>query len=475
MKKTLFTVAMMLIFTVVSAQTNPYIVKTRSAMKDTIQAAADSTGTQHKRMTDFVSMHFKFYSLCDWKPGMKFMVMPDKYDLIVRTFCDAETNKEVSSTTLREKIMEYKGHNETRDGHSRLNFECLDNHKKYYFQIPNGSFDDYCYGKLGVPTLAYLGDVDIARKELIGKTLYTKTKVYREDTSVDGDGYREIEVPKNMEVKVVKVGVGSRSFPVKIIVADSEGKEFYQTVAMSRTNSGMRDDEFIMDSLKHTFYGAFEMLDDIMAVDASNYTAYIGKTIHTKIKTRLLNETTKKQQSIPRMAEYMVESITKHKDEDMYTIKLKSTILGTFFYGEVSMDPKVEPSNKYFGNIFAPGSGKYIETTEAARTMIRSGHVSIGFNEDQVMMAAGEPDDIEPGKGGEYTWVFQRSNKKLLLVKFNGTRHVIGTSVRNGTITGSTATPKTGGKASTSKVAPTTPATSATKKDNWKDRNGTPL
>ena len=52
-----------------------------------------------------------------------------------------------------------------------------------------------------------------------------------------------VKVEKNMEVKVVAVGVGTRSFPVKIIVADKRGNEFFQDVAISKTNSGMRDDD----------------------------------------------------------------------------------------------------------------------------------------------------------------------------------------------------------------------------------------
>ena len=37
------------------------------------------------------------------------------------------------------------------------------------------------------------------------------------------------------------------------------------------------------------------------------------------------------------------------------------------------------------------------------------------------MMAAGEPNDIKNGENGMYTWIFNRSNNKLLFVEFNGT------------------------------------------------------
>ena len=158
-----------MMLTTVSAQENSYIVKTRSAKKTAVQTTTAegvaAAPEEEETAKDFISQNFKFYSLCDWEEGMKFMVMPEKYDLIVKTFCDAGTGKEVSSMSLRHKIMIYKGRNESADGHSRMNFYCQDNGKMYYFEIPSGSFDDYCYGKLGVPTLAYLGDVDIAREK----------------------------------------------------------------------------------------------------------------------------------------------------------------------------------------------------------------------------------------------------------------------------------------------------------------------
>ena len=247
-----------------------YIVKTKSAKKSATEKKAETntsgeTEEEEATATDFISQNFKYQSLCNWKEGMKFMVIPEKYDLVVNTFCDASTGKEVSSGKLMHKIMIYKNHTETPEGFARINFTCQDDGKAYYYQVPRGSFDDYCYNKMGVPTLAYLGDVDIARSLLMGKTLYTRTTLFREDTDYHGDGYAEVKVPANEEVKVVAVGVGTRKFPVKIIVADKNGKEFYQNVAMSKTNSGMRDDEFIMDNKKFTFYGSFELADENIA------------------------------------------------------------------------------------------------------------------------------------------------------------------------------------------------------------------
>ena len=435
MKRAFITACLALTFLAASAQENPYIVKTRNVKKSALNqlAGVDFPEEEEETALDFISQNFKFHSLCDWKKGMKFMVVPEKYDLVVKTFTDAATGKEVSTVPLKYKIMVYQGHTEGADGRSHLNFFCPDNNKNYYYEIPALSFDDYCYGKLGVPTLAYLGDVDLAKEKLVGKTLYTKARYYRIDTEYDGDGYRDIEKEKIEEVTVVAVGVGTRAFPVKIIVADKNGDEFYQNVAISKTNSGMRDDEFIMDNARYLFNNSFEMVDDVMAVNSRNYRKYIGKIIHTKNITRMLNETTQKQQAIPRMTEYQIETITPHKNDDMFTLKLKNTTVGTYFYKDVYLDDKANNDQaSYFGFIFAPGYGKQVETSEGSRAMIRQGHVGIGFSEDEVMLAAGEPDRTLNLENGRYIWYFNRSNNKILLVHFDGSGTVVDTTTEDG-------------------------------------------
>ena len=468
MKRLILMSCMALAFLTIFAQENPYIVKTKGVKKSAKTQMADELAAAQQDAEDaldFIGQNFKFYSLCDWKEGMKFMVMPEKYDLVVKTFTDVSTGKEVSSMPLKYKIMIYKGHHESTDGHSRIDFECQDNGKKYYYEIPSGSFEDYCYQKTGVPTLAYLGDVDIAREKLMGKTVYTKTQFYRIDTEYDGEGFQDVVVNKDMEVKVVAVGVGSRSFPVKIIVEDKDGNEFFQNVAISKTNCGMRDDEFVMDNTKYLFNNSFELVDDIMAVNSYNYKVYYGKIIHTKYPTKMLNETTKKIQNIPRLAEYQLESITPHKNDDKATLKLKSTILGNYYYMDVVLDAhRAENQEDYFGYLFAPGPGKKVQTSEGSRAMIRAGHVGIGFSEDEVQMAAGEPDKVEHGQNGLYTWIFKRSNYMLLYVDFDGTGTVSKTYTKK------------------DPNAPKAPAKKTTKKrksksssSSWMNGKGTPL
>ena len=467
MKRTLLSTCLAFLLVTAYAQENSYIVKTSGVLEGT---RLETVGQEEEAIIDFISQNFKFYSLCDWQEGMKFMVIPEEYDLVVKTFTDAATEKDVSSVKLRHKIMIYLGHEADTDGHERIYFRCQDDQRKYYYEIPSETFDDYCFNNLGVPTLAYLGDVDIARDKLVGKEVYTKTQFYRVDTELEGDGYLDVIVDKDMVVKVKAVGVGTRNFPVKIIVEDDEGNEFFQNVALSRTNCTLRDDDFVNDNAKYLFRNSFELVEDVMNISSNNYKQFLGKVIHTKFPTKLLNEITKKMQSIPRLTEYQIESMTAHKNSDKFTLKLKNTILGTYFYIDMLLDEHLaQDQSEYFGYIFALGPGKKIETTEGSRAMMRGGHVGIGFTEDETMMAAGEPDKVINGENGLYTWVFQRSNNKLLYVDFDGSGRVTKTYTRD-----NNAKPM-GGAGSAARHSSSAARQAARSSMGWQSGKGTPI
>lgn len=479
MKRTIFTACLSVAFLAASAQTNPYIVKTKGAKKSAethmADVIAEAQEEDEESSRDFISQNFKYHSLCDWVEGMKFMVMPEKYDLVVKTFTDAASGREVSSMTLKYKVMIYKGHTESQDGHAHVNFLCQDDNKAYYFEIGYGSFEDYCFQKMGVPTLAYLGDVDIAREKLMDKTLYTKTKFYRIDTEYDGEGFQEVQVDQDMEVKVVAVGVGSRKYPVKIIVEDKNGNQFYQNVAMSKTNCGMRDDEFVADEARYLFKNSFELQDDIMSISSKNYKQFIGKVVHTKISMHMLNEVSSKKQKIPRLAEYNIVSISPHKNDDFSTVKLRNTTTGNFFYAEAVLDQyKATEENTFFGTIFAPGPGKKVVTSEATRAMIRQGHVGIGMTGDEVEMAAGEADYVEYAKSGVYYWVYERSNNKLLYVEFDGSGIVKRTLVADGPY-GPKVNPALNKKTAAAKKTPVKKPAVKKSNNSWMNGKGTPL
>ena len=467
MKRMILSLGLIFAFAVGNAQTvDDYIVKTKGVKKTTTVAAPTATTAEPEKQaaepTDFVGKNFKYYSLCDWNPGMKFMVMPEKYDLIVKTFCD-ESGKEVSSMSLRHQIMIYQGNTVGPEGHARINFKCQGDGKTYYYEVPNGSFDDYCYSKTGVPTLAYLGDVDIAREKLIGKKLITKSPVYYVDTDYDSDGSQAVKVNLNQEVTVRSVGVGTRSFPVKIIVEDAKGNEFFQNVAISRTNSGMRDDEFVNDNVRHAFYGSFSVFDDLMAI-SGDINDYVGKIVHTKYVTGMITKGDGRERTVrvPKMTTFSVDMITPQPDSEYVTLSLTEVESRRQYFKNVIFNvtgPIDETNSKrddYFAYTFAMGEGISRQTSQAARAAIRAGRVIAGMTEDEVQLAVGEPDRINNEGTGRYEWIYNRSKGKILIVQFGRNRIV------------------TAYKTAQEKQAPKK-LTKDSVRASWQDRPGTPL
>ena len=407
-----------------------YIVKTKGAKKSEAKTVNTMSDTEEEGTgTDFISQNFRYYSLCDWKDGMKFMVLPEKYDLIVNTFHDAGTGKEVASGKLRRKIMIYNNHSIGANGRERMNFTCQDDNKKYYFELPNGSFDDYCYSRLGVPTLAYLGDVDIAREKLKGHTLITRATDYRVDVDYDSDNYEDVKVEKNMEVKVVDVGVGTRSFPVKIIVADRKGNEFYQNVALSKTNCGMRDDEFDIDNAKFLFYGSFDLLTGETKV-STDYAQYMGKIIYTKIATGMTTKGGGKDNrvvKVPKLMEFRIDGMAPVRNSNYVTLTLTETETGRTYAKDVTFtnEGNTDMKEDYFGYLFGFGEGRMRNTSAATRTMIREGRVGVGMTEEEVEMAVGEPESKAELPNGHYQWIYSRT-KSWLVIEFNKSGKVVG-------------------------------------------------
>ena len=126
--KRLFVIVVMAVAVIAaSAQENKYIVKTKGAKKTVVVSNGDSQVVQEKEEPqDTLSRFFRYVSMCDWGVGMRFMVIPDKKDMVIKTFADAETGQMVSSLKLRHKIMVYQGHENTGGLHERVNFTCED-------------------------------------------------------------------------------------------------------------------------------------------------------------------------------------------------------------------------------------------------------------------------------------------------------------------------------------------------------------
>ena len=257
---------------------------------------------------------------------------------------------------------------------------------------------------------------------------------------------------------------------MKIIVEDAEGNEFYQTLALSKTNSGMRDDEFIMDSLKHTFPGSFELQNVIMAVN-KNFASYIGKVIHNQYPTKMMTKGDGKDRSVtvPKMTTFRVDNASAQAGSPYVLLQLTETESRRPYFKEISFISPEESADRnlgmedYFGYVFAMGEGIARETTPAARAAIQQGRVIFGMSEDEVILAMGEePNQIVKGNNGKYDWIYYRSKGKSLFVHFG----------RDGRVesynTGATASAKK--KGTTAKRGSAKAA-----KQSWKDGKGTPL
>ena len=424
MKKWILFVAVSFVMSTAMAQDNPYIVKTKGVKKEA--GNASHKVSDETEPTDFMGKNFRYYSMCDWKEGMRFMVIPEKYDLLVSTFHDAETKKEVGNGPLSHFIMVYQGYEMLRNGRVHINFTCEDDGRSYYFEQPYGTFEDYCYSKAGVPTLAYLGDVDKARELLMNQPLLTRTNNFRVDTEYNGDGYRDIAVDKNMLVTVKAIGVGTRMCPVKIIVEDENGNQFYQNVAMSKTNSGLRDDSSSEEADKYSFAGSFEFLGANMTVSA-NIREYLNQIVHTKYSTSMSSKGSGKVRDVkvPRFTGFIIDEITPVRNSKYYTLTMRETDSRRVFYKDVVFnEDDIEGGasgarEDFFGYLFGLGEGEARNTSKESRAAIREGRVIVGMSKEEVELAMGEAfKKIFDGEGGEI-WMYTRSNDVILDVWFD--------------------------------------------------------
>lgn len=387
----------------VNAQSG-YLVKT--------QKATTSTAGEE---SEFIANHFKNYRLNEWVPGLKFMVIPNRTDMIISTFVDAESGKDVGSGELKYKIMEYTGAEDTPKGAARFNFTCEG--KNYYHEEGYTKVADFCAKpKAGIATLAYLGDVDTAKELLEGQTLYTRGTEFCRDNENAADGFDPVTLPVNSQVTVVAVGVGTREFPVKIVFKEAKGAEYFQNVAISKTNCGMRDDEFIMTLKKNFFPNSFA-LSDPNKKSSENLTArYKGKSVYL-IHSTEMNSEAAGPMKVGRYKQFMINDIKTKSGTNYVTVTLTNAKGDkfekdvTFTRASVIGDINGERED-HFNDLFGIGNlrKKYPNITEANWEAIAEGQIKIGMTTDECRMAKGSPIRIDRviTKGTE-VWFYDKS------------------------------------------------------------------
>ena len=376
----------------------------------------------------FVRKHFRHYNTRNFPFDSKFMVMPEKYDYIVPTFRSRETGKDVENASLREHIFLYKGHSIGQNGRARINFTDKSNGNEYYYEIAGGGYDDFCMKESGIPTLAFLDDVDTCRNLLVGKKVYTMTSRYYVDNENTSDGWSEVSVPKGTLCTVKAVGVGTRRYSVKIVCEQPNGELFFQHVTISRTNCGMRDNEFIMDEAIHLFDNSFQLADDGPAATSPQYKNYLGRRVYTKYVTRMTNIVKNQDFNIFRMSQFIIRGIEEISNSSYVNMTLESRD-GTLYRKKVTFTNNdvvgdIDGQHEdYYPYLFGEGTARGKSTTDAQWRAIQGGRVINGMSKEQVKQAIGEPGEIYNGKNQREDWIFNDvMNDRRTIVKFRGNK-----------------------------------------------------
>ena len=407
-----------------------YHVLTNQVVKPTVVEAAptndDATASAPDEQLDYISTYFRFISMCDWTPGMRFMVIPDQRDLVTRTFSD-KNNNPVSTNSLKHKVLIYDGHSVTGNSlHERVDFHLQGNPSlTYHYEVPTTTFDDFCYGRRGVPSLAYLGDVDTAIDSLIGKRVRVLQRHFFQDSPVSGGGIIPVDIgdkKRGQVMTITKVGIGTRQYPVKIVIMDKDSIEYFQYVAISRTNSGLRDDEFERsDHKEHSFRDLFQLLDDKMAV-SPDLQEWVGQTVYTILDTSMKDEN-ERDVRVQRLSTFKVTDIYSLGNKNKVTLMLEGQTSHKSYSKEVSInDSQVNGREEVLARLFTLGDPENIpDVRRENMTVIRAGRVQQGFTEAEVRLALGEPSDVTAVRNGQYQWVYQHldTGRPFRSVTFN--------------------------------------------------------
>ncbi len=345
-----------------------YFVSTSNIPTADSDNARDVKKGKGGSVDDYIGLNFPHHPMCDWAPGMKFMVRPTKKDMITGVFNDAKTEKRVSCGVLRNKIMIYDGYvdNEETDK-CRIYFVRQDNGQRYYYETPGGVYQSYCEQKTGVPTLAYLDDVIKARKLFTGKKALLKSYRYRVDMSQSSEGFDDVRKKVGTPVVIKKVGIGSRSFPVKIVVEDSDGHQFYQEVTISQTNTGLREDELGLDNVRFTFDGSFELMRDSVELVKATKSDIIGQKVYLLNRTEMTTPS-KHVQYIKKYSGFTIEKVEKQPNSQYVTLHLRSLNDKKLYMKSVIMREDNDSCDECFNNIFGQGD-PLREDNERARQM----------------------------------------------------------------------------------------------------------
>lgn len=393
-----------------------YIVKT---------SPQKSSNTSEEEL--LIESHFPLQQLCHWTPGLKFMFIPDAKDQFIPILCTYEGEKDIDNSKFKYKIFEFLGTEEKAkelytgiNYNTRFIFSCED--QKFYHEFKSQRLDEICQKnpRASINGFVYLKDVDVAREQLIGKILYTRITTARIDDSNSYTGYKEVPISPNQKVTIINIGVGSKSYPVKIIFEDAQGKVYYVEEALSRTNSGMDVSDFQADKKMKYFPNAFSFTDKSVNSMESLKNKYLDMAIYPKktlaVKGELNQEgiTGSSRVQLLRYTPLRIREITMEAGNTIATLTLMDTN-GSIYETEVNLKyDYIIKNENYIEDLFGFGDiqKKYPYITPENWKLIAQGEVKAGMDTDECRLALGNPIQVEFRKDNRFeTWIY---NGKVL-------------------------------------------------------------
>ena len=402
--KLMLTVISMFFALMVSAQ-GDYMVTTASQNE---AAAGDET--------QFTVRNFPYYTICNLQAGQKFMMIVEDNHGFVSVLKSSATGREVSNSKLQHKILEFQGTEEVRketySGESvATHFIFESEGEKYYHEVKGKALADICGSnpRAAIYNMVFLGDVDIARELLMGKTLYTKVATARVDEGGAGTGSREVNIARNLEVTVTAVGVGTRECPVKIVFEDRNGNKYFRNVMFSKTNSALLDSEMTGVNLEKSFANVFTFVDKEAKTTEDVRTKYIGRIAYPKLTVEANKEGGGKQ-NLLRFTPLVIKDMTLNPSNTLATLKIEDQ-KGVNYTVEVNLKYDIfERNANYIDDMFGYGDlrKQHPSITEENWLLLGKGELKSGMTKDECMLALGSPIQIvaKPNTRRE-TWYYQ--------------------------------------------------------------------
>ena len=365
--------------------------------------------------TQFVVQNFPYYTICGLQAGQKFMLVAENSYGIVSTLKSSATGRDVSNSKLQYKILAFSKteevKRETYIGESTsTHFIFEAEGETYYHEVKNKALADICASnsRAAISNLVFLGDVDIARELLTGKTLYTKVATAQIDDAT-AMGSREVNIARNLEVTVTAVGVGTRDCPVKIVFEDRNGNAYFRNVMFSKTNAGLQNSDLTGANSEKFFPNVFAFVDKEAKTAEDVRAKYIGRAAYPK-QTVGVQQVGEGMQTLLRYTSLVIKDLIPSMPGTMATLKLADR-QGNEYTVEVDLKYNIIIRNdNYMDDMFGYGDlrKQYPAISEENWLLLGKGEIKNGMTKDECMLSLGSPiQRVAQAHLNRETWYYQ--------------------------------------------------------------------